>query len=126
LNLDGTLADELPEGIELDEALLARGEERFNIYCSPCHGHAGHGDGPATRRGGGMAVQPVDFHRKDLQPIPFGYIFHVITNGKGQMQPYAAQVRVEDRWAIAAWVRVLQLSHRAKPGDMPAEAGENQ
>jgi mono/diheme cytochrome c family protein len=116
--LDGTFVDALPAGMELDAAVLARGEERYNIYCAPCHGHAGHGDGVATRRGGGMTVQPVNFHRKDLQAAPLGYFLHVINQGKGEMQPYAAQIHsYEDRWAIAAWTRVLQVSHRADPDD---------
>jgi mono/diheme cytochrome c family protein len=121
-NLDGTLADTLPAGMELNEALLDRGEERFNIYCSPCHGETGRGNGPASRRGGGMAVQPVDLHMAKLQPAPLGYFYRVMTYGKGQMRPYAAQIHPEDRWAIAAWIRVLQVSHRAKESDIPANA----
>lgn len=120
--LDGTLANTLPDGIELDEALLARGQERYGIYCSPCHGVTGHGDGLVTRRGGGLATVPANLHAKSLQPAPLGYYFRVITHGKGQMQPYAAQIQPEDRWAIAAWVRVLQVSHRAKESDVPPEA----
>jgi mono/diheme cytochrome c family protein len=115
--LDGTFVDALPPSMELDETLLDRGRERYDIYCAPCHGTAGHGDGMATRRGGGMSVQPVSFHRKDLQAAPLGYFFHVISKGKGEMQPYASQIQsYEDRWAIAAWTRVLQISHRAEPG----------
>jgi mono/diheme cytochrome c family protein len=121
-NLDGTIADALPAGIELDEALLRRGEDRYGIYCAPCHDESGRGHGPATRRGGGMAVEPVNLHMAKLQPAPLGYFFQVMTLGKGQMRPYAAQVTPEDRWAIAAWIRVLQLSHRAEEKDIPAGA----
>lgn len=125
--LDGSFVDGLPATIDLDDALLARGQQRYDIYCAPCHGHAGHGDGAATRRGGGMTVQPVDFHRKDLQAAPLGYFFHVISKGKGEMQPYASQIQsYEDRWAIAAWMRVLQVSHRADPADMPADTRRGQ
>ena len=123
-NLDGTLADALPPSIKLDEKLLARGQERFEIYCQPCHGTTGHGDGPATRRGGGFppGVAPANLHLKRLQPEALGYFFHVITNGKGKMRPYKAQIPVEDRWAIVAWVRTLQVSHSAKASDIPAAA----
>jgi mono/diheme cytochrome c family protein len=125
-NLDGTLADALPPSIKLDERLLARGEERYNIYCQPCHGTTGHGDGPATRRGGGFAVVPANLHLKRLQPEALGYFFHVITNGKGKMRSYKAQIPVEDRWAITAWVRTLQVSHSAKASDIPAAAPAGQ
>jgi mono/diheme cytochrome c family protein len=121
-NLDGTLADALPPSIKLDEKLLVRGEQRFNIYCAPCHGQTGHGDGPVTRRGGGFAVVPANLHLARLRPESLGYFFHVVTNGKGKMRPYKAQISVEDRWAIAAWVRTLQRSHDAKQSDVPAAA----
>jgi mono/diheme cytochrome c family protein len=121
-NLDGTLADALPPSIKLDDRLLARGEERYHIYCQPCHGTTGHGDGPATRRGGGFQVAPANLHLKRLQPEALGYFFHVITNGKGKMRSYKAQIPVEDRWAITAWVRTLQVSHSAKASDIPAAA----
>jgi mono/diheme cytochrome c family protein len=122
IGLDGAFADALPAGIALDEVLLDRGEQRFNIYCQPCHGRSGRGDGPATRRGGGMTPEPVNLHMQKLQPAKLGYIYNVIAFGKGNMNSYAAQVPVEDRWAIAAWVRVLQLSHRASASDLPSSA----
>jgi mono/diheme cytochrome c family protein len=122
LNLDGTVADQLPAGIELGDALLDRGKERFHIYCAPCHGEQGRGDGVASKRGGGMAVEPANFHQEKLQPAPLGYFFRVMTIGKGQMRPYNVQVKPEDRWAIAAWIRVLQISHRATEQDVPASA----
>lgn len=108
---DGRLVDELPKGIVLSEELLNRGEERYNIYCQPCHDYAGTGQGIATRRGGGFAVQPANFHEDKFRAMPLGHFYDVIVNGKGTMLPYAAQiVSVEDRWAIAAWVRTLQQS----------------
>lgn len=124
-NLDGTLADALPPSLKLDEKLLARGEARYGIYCAPCHGTTGHGNGPVTRRGGGMQPPPADLHMKRLQPEALGYFFHVISNGKGKMRPYKAQIPVEDRWAIAAWVRTLQQSHSTTPiaAAAPAPAG---
>ncbi len=121
LALDGTVADGLPEGMELDAALLERGEERYAIFCAPCHGATGHGDGPAARRAGGMTVAPVNLHMQKLYPAPLGYFYRVMTFGKGQMLPYASQVPVDDRWAIAAFVRALQVSHQAG-GDAPGGA----
>lgn len=132
LNLDGTIADALPVNLTLDDALLERGKERYDIYCAPCHGDQGQGDGMVTRRGGGSAVLVPSFHDKKLQPAPLGYFFRVISLGKGQMRPYASQITDEaDRWAIAAWVRVLQVSHRATAADVSgkmaaAAQGRNQ
>lgn len=115
LDENGKLADVLPPSIELNEETLARGRERYDIYCSPCHGVTGRGNGIATRRGGGMQPPPVNLHEPGLQPVPLGYFFNVMTRGKGKMLSYAAQISVEDRWKIAAWVRVLQVSHRGRP-----------
>lgn len=116
----GKLADSLPSGVELDESLLARGEDRYNIYCQPCHGAMGYGDGPVTRRGGGFqGAKPANFHIKRLAPVPLGYLYLVIKEGKSTMLGYAAQIPARDRWAIAAWVRTLQVAHRADPADFP-------
>ena len=104
----------------VDAATLDWGGKRYNIYCAPCHGDTGHGDGPVTRRGGGFSVQPANLHMARLLPESLGYYFHVATNGKGKMRGYKAQIPVEDRWAIAAWVRTLQVSHTAKASDIPA------
>ncbi|EDM75337.1 hypothetical protein PPSIR1_01137 [Plesiocystis pacifica SIR-1] len=114
---DGLLVDELPKQIELSPELLERGEERYNIYCQPCHDQSGQGLGPAATRGGGFKVAPANLHKKELQPAPLGHFYSVITYGKGTMLPYAAQIPVEDRWAIAAWVRVLQNHGRTKGWD---------
>jgi len=122
---NGQLADKLPAGMDLDSALLDRGEERYNIYCEPCHGEMGHGNGPATRRGGGFAVKPANLHQKKFLPIPLGYVYDVASNGKGSMKGYKAQIPVEDRWAIAVWVRTLQVAGKAKPDEVP-EAFANQ
>ena len=114
-DLDGRLSDTLPASIEVDEELLRRGEERYNIFCSPCHDKAGRGTGPVTRRGGGFKVAPANLHQERLLPMPIGYFYDITTNGKPpNMLPYAAQVPVEDRWAIAVWVRALQTHGKDK------------
>ncbi len=120
--VDGRLADSLPPGMKLTRELLDRGQERYGIYCAPCHDHLGTGRGIATRRGGGFAVQPKNLHEPRLAAMPLGYFFKVITDGQGTMLSYAAQIPVEDRWAIAAWVRTLQASQLARASDVPEEA----
>ena len=116
---DGRLLDRLPKDLELHEGLLARGEARYNIYCSICHEKSGGGNGVITQRG--LLVAPPAFTDPRLQAMPLGYFFDVITNGKGTMKSYAAQVSVEDRWAIAAWVRTLQIAGRARLADVPSQ-----
>jgi mono/diheme cytochrome c family protein len=114
-DFDGRLADRLPDGMTLDAKLLARGRERYDIYCAPCHDQAGRGVGPAATRGGGFAVPPANLHQDRLVPMPLGYFYEVITEGKmPNMYPYAAQIPVEDRWAIAVWVRALQQHGKGK------------
>lgn len=100
--------EELP--VELDAELLERGRERFTIYCTPCHDRTGSGRGIVVQRG---FKQPPSYHQDRLRQMPIGYFFDVITNGFGVMSSYAAQVKPEDRWAIAAYVRVLQRSQYA-------------
>jgi mono/diheme cytochrome c family protein len=100
----------------VDAAMMARGQERFNIYCSPCHGRTGQGDGMVVLRG---YRRPPSFHTDRLRDAPVGHFFDVITNGFGAMPDYAAQVRAEDRWAIIAYVRALQLSGHATLADVP-------
>lgn len=107
---DGRLFDRLPAGVKLTPELLARGEERYNIYCQPCHDNTGEGKGVATRRGGGFKVAPANFNDPRLRAMPLAYFVEVINNGKGTMLPYAAQIPIEDRWAIAAWARTLQVA----------------
>jgi mono/diheme cytochrome c family protein len=113
--VNGQLAVELP--MPLTPALMARGQERFNVFCSPCHGQTGIGDGMVVQRG---FRQPPSYHEDRLVDAPIGYFYDVMTNGFGAMQDYAAQVPVEDRWAIAAYIRALQASHRATLDDVPA------
>jgi mono/diheme cytochrome c family protein len=97
--------------------VLARGQQRFNIYCSPCHSEVGDGNGMIVQRG---YQRPPSYHIDRLRKAPIGYFFDVITNGYGKMPDYAAQVTTRDRWAIAAYIRALQLSQGATKADVPA------
>ncbi len=99
--------------------VLERGQERFNIYCSPCHSQLGDGNGMIVQRG---FKRPPSYHIERLRQAPIGHFFNVMTKGYGAMADYASQVPVNDRWAIAAYIRVLQLSQHAVPGDVPAGA----
>jgi mono/diheme cytochrome c family protein len=99
--------------------VLERGRQRFNIYCAPCHGEAGYGDGMVVQRG---YSRPPSFHTDRLRQAPDGHFFDVVTNGFGAMPSYAAQVPVRDRWAIVAYIRALQLSQNAKLNDVPPDA----
>jgi mono/diheme cytochrome c family protein len=116
---DGKLVDALP--FPVTRAVLERGEERFNIYCSPCHDLLGTGKGMIFRRGFNRPP-PQSYHIDRLRQAPVGYFFDVITNGLGAMQDYAAQIEPRDRWAIVAYIRVLQLSQNASVNDVPPEA----
>jgi hypothetical protein len=98
--------------------VLERGQERFNIYCSPCHDRTGSGEGMIVQRG---YKQPPSFHDPRLRAVPDGYFFQVMTNGFATMPAYAAQVPARDRWAIVAYIRALQLSQNATLADVPAE-----
>jgi len=99
------------------DAVMARGQERFNIYCSPCHGRTGMGDGMIVRRG---FKRPPSLSEERLRLAPVGHIYDVITNGLGVMPDYQAQVVVDDRWAIVAYVKALQLSAYAPLDVVPA------
>lgn len=112
----GVFADSFPFPITAE--ILARGQQRFGIYCTPCHGQLGTGEGMVRQRG---YKQPPSYHIDRLRAAQPGYFFDVMTNGFGAMPDYAAQVSVEDRWAIAAYIRVLQLSQHASLDDVPAE-----
>lgn len=105
---DGTLATTSPVPVTRD--LLLRGQARFNIYCSPCHGYTGDGNGMVAQRG---FVPPPSFHTDPFRAKPVGHIVDVIANGWGAMFSYNDRVKPEDRWAIAAYVRALQLSQHA-------------
>jgi mono/diheme cytochrome c family protein len=113
-SLPGTGANPYPDDVDtipmpITKTDLDRGQERYNIYCSVCHGMTGYGDGIVARRGFNKP-SPASYHQERLQKAPVGHFFDVMTNGWGAMPSYASQVAVEDRWRIAAYIRALQLS----------------
>jgi len=110
---------ELP--VKVTPALLARGQEQFQVFCSPCHGRTGRGDGMIVQRG---FKAPSSYHVDRLRAMPVGYFYDVITNGFGAMADYSAQVPPADRWAIAAYIRTLQYSQYAPAADVPADKRE--
>jgi mono/diheme cytochrome c family protein len=110
-----TDSDTLP--LPLTAELLDRGEQRFNIYCTPCHDMAGTGHGMIVRRG---YKQPPSYHEDRLRQAPIGHFYDVMTNGFGAMPDYRAQIAPRDRWAIAVYIRALQLSQHAGGGDLSA------
>jgi mono/diheme cytochrome c family protein len=114
--VDGNDATMFP--FVVDDRVMARGQERYDIYCSPCHGRTGIGDGMVVRRG---YRPPPTLHSERLELAPAGHFFDVITNGFGAMPDYASQIRADDRWAIIAYIRALQLSQHAAVTDVPAD-----
>lgn len=112
--LDGTLADAFPFAIT--DSVIARGQDRYSTFCTPCHGRLGDGNGMIVQRG---FPRPNSFHTDSLRARPAGYFFDVMTNGFGRMYSYAASVPVHDRWAIVAYIRALQLSQRATVTMLP-------
>ena len=105
--------------IAVDKAVIERGQQRFDIYCAPCHGRIGNGLGMIVRRG---FKQPPSYHIDRLREAPVGHFYDVISNGYGAMLNYASQVQPRDRWAIVAYIRALQYSQNANVNDLPAEA----
>lgn len=95
---------------------LERGRERYDIYCTPCHGKVGDGRGIVTQKG---MVPPPSFHEQRLRDVEDGHLFEVMSDGLRNMPPYKYQISVEDRWAIIAYLRALQRSQNATPNDMP-------
>jgi len=112
--VNGQLAEAFP--FPVTRQVLDRGRQRFNIYCSPCHGYAGDGDGMIVQRG---FKRPPSFHEERLRTAPVGHFFDVITNGFGVMYPYGYRVPPRDRWAIIAYIRALQLSRRVPIDEVP-------
>jgi mono/diheme cytochrome c family protein len=102
------LVSEIP--VKVTRELLVRGQQRYDIYCSPCHSRVGDGNGMVVQRG---FKRPPSFHDQRLRDMPIGHFYDVMTNGFGAMQDYSAQVQPQDRWAIAAYVRALQFSRNA-------------
>lgn len=113
----GQLLDAVP--VPVDKALLERGQDRYNVYCAPCHGRTGDGNGMIVQRG---FKQPTSYHTDRLRAQPVGYFYDVVTNGFGAMQDYSAQLTPGDRWAVAAYLRALQFSRTASVADVPAGA----
>ncbi|HED66495.1 MAG TPA: cytochrome c [Planctomycetes bacterium] len=112
--VDGEFAETFP--FEITEEVMERGQERFDIYCSPCHGRVGNGEGMIVERG---LKQPPSYHIQRLQEAPPGYFFDVITHGFGAMYDLSDKISVRDRWAIVAYIRALQLSQNASLSDVP-------
>jgi mono/diheme cytochrome c family protein len=107
--------NELPAWMPMTAALLDRGEQRFNIYCSPCHARLGDGNGMIVQRG---YKHPPSFHQDRLRNAPVGYFFDIMSNGLGAMPDYSSQIKPADRWAIAAYIRALQMSQHATEADV--------
>jgi mono/diheme cytochrome c family protein len=119
---DGSFARGFPAQTEVNAQLLARGQLKFNIYCSACHGTTGDGNGITKQYG--MGATPT-FHDERLRGVPEGEIFNVITNGKGNMLSYADKIEATDRWAVVAYVRALQRAQTGTPADVvPAHKSE--
>jgi mono/diheme cytochrome c family protein len=113
--VNGQLADGYPYAVTLD--VINRGHERYDIYCSECHGRVGDGNGMIPARG---YRRPPSFHTDALRKQTTGHIFDVMTNGFGSMPPYGTMIPARDRWAIVAYIRALQLSQNAAVADVPA------
>jgi len=107
-----------PNPLPITLQLLARGRERFDIYCAPCHGRAGYGDGMIARRG---FPAPPSYHTAPLRAAPDSHFYQVISNGYGLMYPYADRIEPADRWAIIAYIRALQLSQNTQAAKLDAQ-----
>ncbi len=122
--VDGAWAERFP--LPVDRELLERGRERYAIHCAPCHGLAGYGDGPVSRRAEQRQeaswVPPPSFHDEPVRSRPVGHLFNTISRGIRTMPAYGPRIPLQDRWAIVAYLRALQRSQRASLADVPAEA----
>jgi hypothetical protein len=114
--VDGKLVDTFP--FEVTMEVLARGQERYEIFCSPCHDRLGTGQGMIVRRGFTPARS---FHDPRLRDAPAGHFFEVMTQGFGQMPSYANQLSEQDRWAVIAYIRALQFSRNVRLDQLPPE-----
>ncbi len=115
--VNGEFATTVP--FEVTRAVLERGEERYNIYCAPCHDRTGRGNGLVVQRG--LKKQPPSYHEERLREVAIGHFFDVPTNGFGVMYSYASRISVKDRWAIAAYIRALQFAQSAELDQLPSE-----
>jgi mono/diheme cytochrome c family protein len=110
-----------PPAVKVNEKLLRRGEDRYKIFCTPCHGLQGDGQGMIAMRG---MKHPPSYHIARMRQAPNGYFYDVITNGFGAMYGYSERISPADRWAIIAYVRALQLSRNIKAADLPPDLRE--
>lgn len=119
----GKIGEEFAKTLPLpmSKELIKRGQDRYNIYCTPCHGAAGVGDGMVVRYG---LIPPPNFHEDRVLEMPAGQVFDVISNGARTMPAYGYAIPPEDRWAIVSYVKALQLSRRASINDVPAEVAK--
>lgn len=113
---NGKWIDKIPVTVSAD--LLKRGRDRFDIYCSPCHGRIGDGQGMIAHRGFQLKRPVGNYHTDRLRKMPVGHFYDVITNGYGAMYSYASRIEPQDRWAIVAYIKVLQLSQHASVNDL--------
>jgi mono/diheme cytochrome c family protein len=122
----GAWARTFPSQVALNDATMARGKERFGIYCAPCHGLSGAGDGMIAKRADSLAqgtwVPPTNVTQEYLRQMPVGELFNSISNGVRNMPGYAPQIKTEDRWAIIMYVRALQRSRSGNVNDVPPDA----
>ena len=122
----GAWARTFPSEIALNEATMDRGRQRFGIYCTPCHGQVGQGDGMVAKRADQLAqgtwVPPSNITQENLRQMPVGELFNSITNGVRNMPGYGPQIKTEDRWAIIMYVRALQRSRSGSLNDLPPDA----
>jgi mono/diheme cytochrome c family protein len=111
--------------VSVTSELMRRGRERYDVFCSPCHGLAGYGDGPVSKRAEslqeGTWTPPASFHTDLVRGRPAGHLYNSIANGIRNMPAYGAQIPVDDRWAIVAYIRALQRSQYSNVEDVPAE-----
>jgi mono/diheme cytochrome c family protein len=115
---NGSFVENAPLPMTMD--LLRRGQERYNIYCGPCHGPAGDGNGIIMTGGYGYVPAPT-YHSEALRAQPDGYLYNVVVNGVRSMPGYGTQIPVADRWAIVVYIRALQRSQSAQRGDVPED-----
>ena len=120
IGADGKWLVESP--VPVTKSVLRRGQDRFKIYCSPCHGQLGNGEGMIAQRGYSLKRPVGNYHTDRLRRMPNGHFYDVITNGYGAMYSYASRIEPQDRWAVAAYIRALQLSQNAKEGDVDQSA----
>ena len=114
--VDGQLVPTFP--FPIDAEVLARGRERYQVFCSPCHDAVGNGNGMIVQRG---YKRPPSYHIDRLRDVPVGYFYNVIVNGFGVMASYSYQLAPEDRWAVVAYIKALQLSQHAEAAELPEQ-----